>query len=128
MKGLIEGRMYKYKIETVNQKNREKKISKEYESLFETGEIWGYNTYSKISTLYEENYIHPEEDYLEIVLHIKSPSFYTQVLDQEKLIENKKAMIEENRKRIKALKERLKGDGGSSKDGEGSFISLDDIC
>lgn len=82
VKGLVEGRVYKYKIETINQKNREKKISKEYESLFETGEIWGYNTYSKISTLYEENYVHPEEDYLEIVLHIKSPSFYAQVLDQ----------------------------------------------
>jgi hypothetical protein len=30
--------------------------------------------------------VHPMEDYLEIVLHIKSPSFYHQVLDQNRLL------------------------------------------
>ena len=52
--------------------------------------------------------MHPEEDYLEVVLHIRSPTFYTQVLDQEKLIESKKLRIEENKIKIKAQKERLK--------------------
>ncbi len=43
---------YKYKVEIINQKNPGLKISREFDSEFENGECWGYNTYAKISTLY----------------------------------------------------------------------------
>jgi hypothetical protein len=77
---------YKYKVEMCNHKTPDIRISREFDSEFEPGECWGYNTYGKISALYEEGYVHPMEDYLEIVLHIKSPSFYHQVLDQNRLL------------------------------------------
>lgn len=74
-------------MEVLNQKIPGLKISKEYDSEFSLGECWGYNTYAKISTLYEDGFVHPEEDYIDIVLYVKSPSYYLQVLDQNRVIE-----------------------------------------
>ena len=65
---------YKYKIELINQEDRSKKISRVFESEFEEGLCWGYDTFAKITTLYEEKYVHPEQDYLEMVLCVKSPT------------------------------------------------------
>lgn len=43
---------YKYKVEVINHRNPEMRISREFDSEFELGECWGYNTYAKISALY----------------------------------------------------------------------------
>lgn len=55
---------YRYKIELINQEDRSKKISRVFESEFEEGLCWGYDTFTKISTLYDEKYIHSTEDTL----------------------------------------------------------------
>ena len=75
--------IYTYKIELINQLDRERCISRTFESEFEEGQSWGYDSFAKISTLYEEKYIHPEEDFLEIVLHVKAPTYYHAVRDQD---------------------------------------------
>ena len=107
MQALQEVGKYKYKVEVLSQRNTDLRISREFDSEFELGECWGYNTYAKISALYEDGFVHPEEDYLEIVLHIKSPSFYHHVLDQNRLLAEKKRTFERNNQRLRELKKAL---------------------
>lgn len=129
---------YKYRVDIINQLNAGLKFSREFESEFELGECWGYNTYAKINMLYEEGYVHPVEDHLEVILHIKSPSYYHEVLDLDRILELKKARFDSNRRRVQQLKSQLNMDFETDKsipelqlltnlESEGEVISLDDI-
>ena len=98
---------YMHEIQIVNQLEPRKLISQRYESSFEIGECWGYDHFAKISTLYQDGYVHPKEDSLQIVVSVRPPSFFHSCEDLNALIKKKETRVSTNKELIKRLKHEL---------------------
>jgi tripartite motif-containing protein 37 len=49
--GLAEISKYEYRVEMMNQRNKEIQVLREFASDFEVGECWGYNRFYRIDAL-----------------------------------------------------------------------------
>ena len=62
---------YEYKIELLGRRDRNKVVSRNFISDFETSVSWGYNRFIKLELLEKEGYWDPDEDVVNIVFLFK---------------------------------------------------------
>jgi len=85
-KGLAKPATYEYKIELVNLKTPSANIVREYASTYEIGECWGYCKFMKLDLLAKEGFLHPENDSLKFIFHVRTPTYYDKCKEQSEYI------------------------------------------
>jgi tripartite motif-containing protein 37 len=100
-KGLKEPARYEYRVEMVNHKNRNASVVREFASLFEVGECWGYNKFYRLDLLEKEGFILPDQDVIVFRFYIRPPNHHEKCREQQKYIKN----LEESRRLLQLQNE-----------------------
>ena len=77
---------YEYKVELLNYRNTQLSVIRESVSEFIEGDCWGYPKFMYIEDIYNEGYLDPNEEKIEIKFYIRPPFYLQQARDQEKYI------------------------------------------
>merc|ERR1739838_222168 len=74
---LVEASSYEYRIEMVHLTSNDssKNIVREFSSVFEAGECWGYNRFFRLDLLTQEGYLDPASDKLVLKFQVRAPTF-----------------------------------------------------
>ncbi|KAJ3191424.1 Tripartite motif containing 37 [Irineochytrium annulatum] len=79
VKGSKTTSTYQYKIELVRPVSDVSEdrptVSREFASVFDEGECWGYNRFYRLDLLDREGYFNSSDDYIEIRFHVRAPTY-----------------------------------------------------
>ncbi|CAG9759485.1 unnamed protein product [Ceutorhynchus assimilis] len=83
--GYPEASKYEYRVEMIHQagKDSEKNIVREFASVFDVGECWGYNRFFSLDLLASEGYLNVPMDTLILRFQVRAPTFYQRCRDQQ---------------------------------------------
>ncbi|XP_066596105.1 E3 ubiquitin-protein ligase TRIM37-like isoform X2 [Prorops nasuta] len=107
--GLPEPSKYEYRVEMIHQGSLDtsKNIVREFASVFEIGECWGYNRFFRLDLLASEGYLNTELDTLILRFQVRPPTFYQRCRDQQWYINQLMTVQNQYSTQINDLKERL---------------------
>ena len=76
---------YEYRIELINQYDEMGSLTRQYISIFEIGECWGYNQFIELDLL-TSGFL--DDDKLIFKFYIRPKNYKNQAIDQQNLIKN----------------------------------------
>jgi tripartite motif-containing protein 37 len=106
-KGLKEAARYEYKVEMVNHNDPEKSVIREFSSVFEIGECWGYNRFYKVELLKNEGFVLSDSDTVKFKFYVRAPNYYDKCKELQRYVKNVRDQRNGALRQVEDLKKKL---------------------
>lgn len=119
-KGLKEPTIYEYRVEMViqrvpilsntykvNHKNPHNTVVREFSSLFEVGECWGYNRFYRIDLLTKEGFLSSDTGALLFRFYVRPPNYFERAREQKRYLQQIELERDRLQLHVNALKKKL---------------------